>query len=89
MSTVTLWGVDVNFSTEVACLGIVFDQELTSAVHIRRLTGNCFYHLWHTVRRTLTTDEAKKIVHAFITSRMDYCNSFVGVAGAVRVNPRE
>ena len=79
--TLTLDGVENDFYTELVCIGVVFDPELTFAVHIRRLAGKCFYHLrqLRTVRRTLTTDAAKTLVHAFITSRMDYCNSVLAM----------
>ena len=67
----------------------MFDTELTFAVHIRRLAGKCFYHLrqLRTVRRTLTTDAAKTVVHDFINGRMDYCNSVFGNASAVHLYP--
>ena len=57
---------EFEFRTELVCVGVVFDPEITLAVHIRRLAGKCFYDLrqLHTVRRTLTTDAAKKVVHA-------------------------
>jgi len=37
----------------------------------------CFYYLrqLRSVRRSLTTDSAKTLVHAMIASRLDYCNS--------------
>ena len=40
-----------------------------------------------TVRRTLTTDAAKILVHAFITSRVDYCNNVFDNASAVLLYP--
>ena len=75
--------------TELVCLRVVFDPELTFVVHIRRLAGKCFYHLrqLRTVRRTLTTDAAKTLVHALITSHVDYCNSVFGNASAVHLYP--
>jgi len=38
--------------------------------------GTCFYQLQQlrVVRRTLSTDAAKTLVHALISSRVDYCN---------------
>ena len=85
----TLDGVEIEFCTELVCLGVVFDPELTFAVHIRRLAGKSFYHLQQlrTVRRTLTTDAANTLVHALITSRVDYCNSVFGNASAVHLYP--
>ena len=69
--TLILDGVEIEFCTELVCLGVVFDPEF--AVHIRRL-AKCFYHLrqLRTVRRTLTIDAVKTLAHGFITSRMDY-----------------
>ena len=87
--TLTLDGVKIEFCTELVCLDVVFDPELTFTVHIRRLAGKCFYHLrqLRTVRRTRTTDAAKTLVHAFITSRVDYCNSEFVNASVVHVYP--
>ena len=85
--TPTLGGVEIKFCTEVICLVVVLDPELTFAVHIRRLSGKCFYHLrlLRPVRRALTMDAAKTVVRAFITSRVDYCNSVFGNASAAHL----
>jgi hypothetical protein len=76
--------VNIELSEEVTLLGVVVDRELTFATHIRRLAACCFYQLrqLRTIRRTLTLDAAKTLVHASVTSRLDYCNSVLsGVAG--------
>ena len=87
--TLTLDGVEIEFCKELICLGVVFDPEVTFAVYIRRSAGKCFYHLrqLRTVRGTLTTDAAKTVVHAFITSRLDYCNSVFRNATAAHLYP--
>ena len=87
--TLTLDGVEIEFCTELVCLGVVFDPEIVFAVYIRRLAGKCFNHLRQllTICRTLTTDAAKTLVHAFITSRVDYCNSAFGNDCAVHLYP--
>ena len=66
------------------------DDEMTFAVHIRRLTGRCFYQLrqLRTVRRTLTVEAARMFVLAFnIISRVDYCNSVFGSTNAFHLRP--
>lgn len=75
--TVDLGAVQLPVSTEVTCLGVVFDSELTFSAHVKSLVSRCFYHLrqLRTVRRSLTTDSIKTLVHALIASRLDYCNS--------------
>ena len=39
------------------------------------------------VRKSLTQDAAKTIVHAFVTSRIDYCNSILYGASAAHIRP--
>jgi len=76
---ITMGGTDIQIFTEAMCLGVLLDSKLTFAPHVRRLSGKCFYHLqqMRTVRRSLTEDAAKTMVHAFVTSRIDYCNNVI------------
>ena len=86
ISSIELDGVKIPVSTEVRCLGVVLDGELTFASHTRQLSRNCFYQLrqlW-SVRRLLTKDAAKTLV---ILSRIDYCNSVLSRACAVHLRP--
>ena len=99
--SVSLGGVDIPFSDDVSCLGVVFDNELkfsTGVVfdnelkfstQIRRLTGKCFYHLrqMRSVRRSLSVDAAKALVNAFITSRIDYFNSVISQVTVTHLRP--
>ena len=50
---------------------------MTFAENVKKLAGSCFYQLrqLRTVRRSLTTDAETTLVHALISSRVDYCNS--------------
>ena len=76
--------------TEAMCLGVLFDSSLTFAPHVRRLTSKCFYHLRRMtiVRRSLTEYAATKaIVHAFVTSRVGYCNGVIHRVSIVYVKP--
>ena len=63
---------------EVTCLGVVIDRELKFALHIRRLAGRYFYQLRQlcSMRRSLNTNVTKRLVNAFITSRVDYFKCF-------------
>ena len=64
-------------------LGVFMDQSLNMDTHIQRLCGVSVAQLRHIadVRHCLTQDAAEKLVHAFITSRLDYCNAlFLGVS---------
>ena len=52
-------------------------SELTFSKHVKSVVRRCFYHTrqLRTVRKTLTTDSVKSLVHALIATRLDYCNS--------------
>ena len=57
-------------------LGSWFDSNLSMTDHINKACNAAFYHL-HNLRRIkkfLSRDSLITLVHAFITSRLDYCN---------------
>ena len=84
-------GCDIQISNQVTitCLGVLVDDEMTFAVHIRRLPDRCFYQLrqLRSVRRALTVEAARTLAHAFIISRVDYCSSAFGSTCAVHLRP--
>ena len=67
-------------------LGVTLDAQLTLDKHVDSVVRSCFYQLRQlcSIRRSLTGDALLTLVHAFITSRVDYCNAVLyGVAGYV------
>ena len=79
-------GTVIHPSTQVRTLGVILDNELTMLPHANSVVRGCFYHLrqLRSIRSSLTDSAAKTIVHALISSRIDYCNSVLfGVSEAV------
>jgi len=72
----SIWSTHFCF-TIVTCLWVQFDSQLTFTPHIQCLARHSFHHLrqLRRVRKSLTTDSAKTLVHAFTAGRLDYCNS--------------
>ena len=60
-------------------LGSWFDSQLTMSSHISKLCSVAFYHLYNIrpIRKYLSQEATATLVHAFITSRTDYCNSLL------------
>ena len=58
-------------------LGSWFDLKMTMAIHILKTCNSAFYYLYNLgrIRKYLSKDNTKSLVHAFISSRIDYCNS--------------
>ena len=59
-------------------LGVVFDSAMSMELHSKLVTKNCFFHLRNIskIRTLVSRAELEMIIHAFISSRLDYCNSF-------------
>src|SRR6218665_417578 len=67
------------FSSSVCDLGVTLDSELTFADHISLLTRSCYYQLrrLRAIIRSVSAKVFSTIVHAFVCSRIDYCNSLL------------
>lgn len=55
------------------------DLGLCFNAHIRSIIRTAFYDLWSTAKlqKMLCFHDAEKLTHAFITSRLDYCNALL------------
>ena len=75
----TLDGITLASSNAVRNLGVIFDQDMSFNAHIKQICKTDFFHLCNIskVRNILSQSDAEKLVHAFITSRLDYCNSLL------------
>ena len=76
------------FSTSVRDLGVTLDSNLTFKEHLSTLTRSCFYHLrrLRAIRRSVSLHVFTTIVHAFVCSRIDYCNSLYAGLPKVRLS---
>ena len=66
-------------SNEVRNIGTVWDSALGMETQISNIVQSAFMHLrniWK-IRQYLTRKATETIVHAFITSKLDYCNSLL------------
>ena len=60
-------------------LGCVFDHTMSMEQHVNNTCATCYFHLRNisASRSSLTRDATAKLVHAFINSRLDNCNSLL------------
>ena len=65
--------------TSVRNLGVIFDSNLSMEKHVLKICSAAYFHL-HNIRRVwkyLTQDTVCSIVHPFISSHIDYCNTLL------------
>ena len=77
------------FSTNVRNLGVTLDSTLSFSAHISNLSRSSFYHLrrLRAIRRSVPSPIFSSMVHAFVCSRIDYCNSLLMGLPKLRLAP--
>ncbi len=75
-------------SSTVKNLGVILDSKLSFENHISNVTKTAFFHLRNIGKlwNMLSVSDAEKLVHAFMTSRLDYCNALLGGCPASSIN---
>ena len=79
MPTVTIGDSVIQPNSGARNLGVFFDRQLDMRQHITNICRQCFFQLrqLRVIRRSLPPDVVKSLLHAFIFSRLDYCNSLL------------
>ncbi|KXJ09618.1 putative RNA-directed DNA polymerase from transposon BS [Exaiptasia diaphana] len=74
----------IKSSTSERNIGVIFDSEMSLVPHVNNICKTSFYHLRNIarIRKFISVSTAEKLVHAFVTSRLDNCNSLLyGISG--------
>jgi len=90
VQSLTLPNAVVPFSSVVNELGVLLDSQLTMADHVAALSRSCFFYMrqLRSIKLALTPDATRTLIHAFISSLLDYCNStLAGVSGQLLQKP--
>ena len=66
-------------STKVKNLGSGFDSNLDMLSNVNNICSSSFYYIYNIrrIRRYLSHRAAISLIHEFITSKLDYCNSLL------------
>ncbi|KAI5085332.1 hypothetical protein C0J45_23157, partial [Silurus meridionalis] len=84
----SLDGVSVSACTAVKDLGVIIDPSLSFESHVNNITRIAFFHLRNIakIRNMMSLQDAEKLVHAFVTSRLDYCNALLSGCASKCIN---
>ena len=79
ITSISFSGQNTPLSTSVINLGVRMDPHLTFDSHIKHLCKTSFFHLRNIakLRPMITLADAEKLIHAFVSSRLDYCNALL------------
>ncbi len=69
----------ITASSSTRNIRAMFDSTMEMKVQVNQITRSCYCHLRAIshIRKYLTTEAAEKLVHAFVTSRLDNNNSLL------------
>ena len=69
----------VSPASSVRNLGTWFDSHLDMSTHVSKTCASAFYYLYNIrhIRKYLSRESTERLVHAFITSRLDCCNGLL------------
>ncbi len=67
---------------------MLFDSNLSFESHISSICKTVFFHLTNIskLRPMLSMSNAEILIHAFMTSKLDYCNALLGGCSARLIN---
>ncbi len=66
-------------NNQVRNFGVILETDLRFRSHVKAVTKSAYYHLKNIarIRCFVSSQDLEKLVHAFITSRVDYCNGLL------------
>ena len=75
--TIRVGNTEIKPVSEARILGSWFDSNLSMSTHISKSCGAtfCWLHKIKRISKFLAKDQLEMILHAFVTSRIDYCNA--------------
>ena len=69
----------VQFSDKVKNLGVILDSQLNMHHHVKSVCKSVYFHIRNIkhIRHCLSPEALNTLVHALVSSRLDYCNALL------------
>ena len=79
ITTVSVCDESIESSATVKNIGITFDSVMSMEPQVNSVCKSAFYHLRNLsrIRKYISMQSAEVLVHAFVTSKLDFCNSLL------------
>ena len=71
----------IRSSQKARNIGVIFDHHFRFNEHIASICKSSFYHLRNisNIRKYLSSTTTEILVHAFVSSKLDHCNSLLSL----------
>ena len=85
---IDILGNPLHPTESVRNLGVWFDSDFSFSKHVQNVCKGCFSQLrdFRNIRQFLTQDAAVSVVNAFVSCRLDYCNSLFRSLSKVNIH---
>ena len=79
MNEIKVGGLSVKTTKNVRNLGVIFDKNMSMLPHVNNICKKGYHQLTRIrqIRKYIDRDAAESLVHSFVTSNLDYCNSIL------------
>ena len=79
LESVSVGGGIIQPSSSVRNLGVILDASVDMEDHIKKICKTCHFHLTNIskIRSYLDRESTEAIIHAFVTTNLDYCNAIL------------
>ena len=79
LNDISIGHCEITRTSSVRNLGVWFDSTLSVNSHINKTCSLAFYYLYNIrkIRKYLSRETTEMMIHAFLSSRIDYCNSLL------------
>ena len=85
VETITVAGSPIKLQSSIKSLGVYLDSHMSFDKHVSEICKASYFHIraLRHIRSSLTTEAAKMVAVAIVSSRLDYCNSlFAGTSAS-------
>ena len=79
IASIKVGDCDIQPLKPVGNLGTWFDNHMSTNTHIRKVCSKAFRGLYNIrqIRKYMSTESTECLIHTFVTSHLDYCNSLL------------
>ena len=79
LNNIVIASETVDCTTAAKNIGFIFNNSLSMLLHVTAVYKSSFFHLRNIfkIHKILSYDTCKILIHAFITSRINYCTSLL------------